>query len=163
MNAIPCERGDLPDVPVIYRRGHLHEQRQDQRRLPPGAATGDARQGRRRLQAHRRLAAARHAADDRLWRRSGPFHSLTPASFRPGGDGRYGRAWAHAPLAEAGAEVIVAELGDGILGDYGVAPILADHELMALGAAMVMCANDPVAAWGAKQVMAQRLDSPSTW
>ena len=59
-------------------------------------------------------------------------------------------------LAEAGAEVIVAELGDGILGDYGVAPILADRELMALAAAIVMCANDPVAAWGAKQVMAQR-------
>ena len=59
-------------------------------------------------------------------------------------------------LAEAGAEVIVAELGDGILGDYGVGPILADRELMELAAAIVMCANDPVAAWGAKQVMAQR-------
>ena len=59
-------------------------------------------------------------------------------------------------LAQAGAEVIVAELGDGILGDYGVAPILADRELMDLSAAIIMCANDPVAAWGAKQVMAQR-------
>ena len=49
-------------------------------------------------------------------------------------------------LAEAGAEVIVAELGDGILGDYGVAPILADRELMA-PAAIAVCANDPVAAW----------------
>jgi hypothetical protein len=59
-------------------------------------------------------------------------------------------------LAEAGADVIVAELGDGILGDYGVGPILADGELMELAAAIVMCANDPVAAWGAKQVMAER-------
>jgi hypothetical protein len=34
-----------------------------------------------------------------------------------------------AHLAHAGAEVIVAELGDGLLGEYGVAQILADSEL----------------------------------
>src|SRR5262245_52035653 len=59
-------------------------------------------------------------------------------------------------LAEKGAEVIVAELGDGILGEYGVAPILADTELMRVAAVIVMCANDPVAAWGAVKVMQER-------
>jgi len=59
-------------------------------------------------------------------------------------------------LAQCGAEVIVAELGDGILGDYGVAAILADTQLMRSTAAIVLCANDPVAAWGAKQLMAER-------
>ena len=53
------------------RRRHLHEQRQDQRGVPAGAATGHPRQGRRRLQAHRRFAAARHAADERLRRKVG--------------------------------------------------------------------------------------------
>ncbi len=56
-------------------------------------------------------------------------------------------------LANSGAEVIVAELGDGILGEYGVAPILSDRALMDRAAAVVMCANDPVGAWGAKRVM----------
>jgi len=59
-------------------------------------------------------------------------------------------------LAHAGAEVIVAELGDGILGEYGVAEILADQELARLAAAIVLCANDPVGAWGAQQVLRER-------
>lgn len=59
-------------------------------------------------------------------------------------------------LAGRGAEVIVAELGDGILGEYGVGLILADGELMKRAAAIALCANDPVGAWGAKRVMAER-------
>jgi hypothetical protein len=50
-------------------------------------------------------------------------------------------------------DVIVAELGDGILGEYGVQDILRAHDLMALGAAYVMAAPDPVACWGAQQLM----------
>lgn len=49
-------------------------------------------------------------------------------------------------------DCLVVELGDGILGEYGVQAILADEELMAAGAAHVMCANDPVAAWGAVEL-----------
>lgn len=49
-------------------------------------------------------------------------------------------------------DVIVAELGDGILGEYGVQDILLDPGLMALGAAHVMAAPDPVACWGAQQL-----------
>ncbi len=59
-------------------------------------------------------------------------------------------------LAGRGAEVIVAELGDGILGEYGVAPILGDGELMAEAGAIVICANDPVGSWGAARVMTEK-------
>ena len=58
-----------------------------------------------------------------------------------------------AHLAEQGAQVVVAELGDGILGEYGVGEILSDAELMRRSAAMIMCANDPVGVWGAQRAM----------
>jgi len=61
-----------------------------------------------------------------------------------------------AHLAREGAGVIVAELGDGILGEYGVQQILADDILMSRAAAIVLCANDPVGAWGAKQLLADQ-------
>lgn len=61
-----------------------------------------------------------------------------------------------AHLAREGAQVIVSELGDGILGEYGVQEILGDPVLMGRSAAIVLCANDPVGAWGARQVMADR-------
>ncbi len=50
-------------------------------------------------------------------------------------------------------DVIVAELGDGILGEYGVQDILRDPELSAAGRAWVMAAPDPVGCWGADQLM----------
>jgi hypothetical protein len=50
-------------------------------------------------------------------------------------------------------DVIVAELGDGILGEYGVQDILRAPDLMALGAAYVVAAPDPVACWGARELM----------
>ena len=56
-------------------------------------------------------------------------------------------------LAGAKPDVIVAELGDGILGEYGVQDILHDRELMDVGAAYVMAAPDPVACWGAAELM----------
>jgi hypothetical protein len=59
-------------------------------------------------------------------------------------------------LAQAGAELIVAELGDGILGEYGVGQILADRELMHLAAAFVLCANDPVGTWGAQRLLQEQ-------
>jgi len=63
-----------------------------------------------------------------------------------------------AHLAHTDAAVIVAELGDGILGEYGVAEILADGELKSLAAVIVLCATDPVGAWGAQRVMRERFD-----
>ena len=53
-------------------------------------------------------------------------------------------------------DVIVAELGDGILGEYGVGVLLADEALMGLSAALVVCAPDQVAAWGAVRVLDER-------
>lgn len=45
-------------------------------------------------------------------------------------------------------DVIVAEMGDGIIGSYGVASILADECFREHVVAHVLCANDLVAAWG---------------
>lgn len=56
-------------------------------------------------------------------------------------------------LAAAKPDVIVAELGDGILGEYGVQDILHDRELAAAGAAWIMAAPDPVGCWGAAELM----------
>lgn len=61
-------------------------------------------------------------------------------------------------LVEDGAEVIVAELGDGILGTYGVKEILAEKDLMEHNQAMVLCANDPVGAWGAVELLRDRFN-----
>ena len=58
-----------------------------------------------------------------------------------------------AELMREEPDVIVAELGDGILGEYGVQSILADPELKAAGAAMLLCANDPVGAWGGVELL----------
>ena len=59
-------------------------------------------------------------------------------------------------------DVIVAELGDGILGEYGVQDILLDPGLMGLGAAYVMAAPDPVGCWGARQLFDHRFHLPIT-
>jgi len=50
-------------------------------------------------------------------------------------------------------DVIVLELGDGLLGAYGVAAILADEEIRAAFTAVVLCANDPVSAWGGAKIL----------
>jgi len=59
-------------------------------------------------------------------------------------------------------DLIVAELGDGILGEYGVQDILQDGELMSVGAAHVMAAPDPVACWGALELYRGRFHLPIT-
>ena len=59
-------------------------------------------------------------------------------------------------------DIIVAELGDGILGEYGVQDILADPGLMALAAAQIMAAPDPVACWGAHRLYTDRFGLPIT-
>lgn len=59
-------------------------------------------------------------------------------------------------LAQSRPDVIVAELGDGILGEYGVQDILADPELMGVRGALVLAGPDPVACWGARQILEQQ-------
>lgn len=56
-------------------------------------------------------------------------------------------------VRHARPEVIVTELGDGILGEYGVQDLLAEPELMKLSAGMVVCAPDQVGAWGARRLL----------
>lgn len=66
--------------------------------------------------------------------------------------------YARAILSELAAQkpdVIVVELGDGILGDYRVGTFFADSDLVRATKAVVMCANDLVAAWGAQKLMQQ--------
>lgn len=56
----------------------------------------------------------------------------------------------------------VVELGDGIMGEYGVDEILRSPDLMAPAAAHVLCANDPVGAWGAAVHFRETLKLPLT-
>ncbi|MBL8201722.1 MAG: hypothetical protein JNK40_12175 [Chromatiales bacterium] len=56
-------------------------------------------------------------------------------------------------LAANKPDVIVFELGDGILGAYGVEAILRDAGIRAALTCLVLCANDPVAAWGGVKLL----------
>ena len=56
-------------------------------------------------------------------------------------------------LAKEAPDVIVFELGDGILGAYGVEAILLDPEVRPALSAVVLCANDPVGAWGGVKLL----------
>ena len=74
-------------------------------------------------------------------------------------DGSHARPTAYGLLNELEThhpDVIVAELGDGILGEYGVDVLLGDGVLMGRGAAIICCAPDQVAAWGAVEVLDRR-------
>lgn len=59
-------------------------------------------------------------------------------------------------LAKQKPDVIVAELGDGLLGQYGVSEILENGTLMSMAAAHVICASDPVGAFGANILFRDR-------
>lgn len=59
-------------------------------------------------------------------------------------------------LAAGRPDVIVLELGDGLLGAYGVEAILADDPIRAALTAVVLCANDPVAAWGGARILREQ-------
>jgi len=52
-------------------------------------------------------------------------------------------------------DLVVVELGDGILGSYGVAEILDDPVLRGLQGSLVLAATDPVAAWGGVELLDQ--------
>lgn len=59
-------------------------------------------------------------------------------------------------LAAGRPDAIVVELGDGLLGAYGVDAILEDRELAGSFTAIVLAANDPVAAWGGVRLLRER-------
>jgi len=63
-----------------------------------------------------------------------------------------------AHLAAAEPDVIVLEMGDGLLGTYGVHGLLADASIRAHIESAVLCAQDPVGAWGAQMLLRDRYD-----
>jgi hypothetical protein len=61
-----------------------------------------------------------------------------------------------ARLNESNPDLIVIELGDGILGGYSVETVFADFELLGATSAVVFCASDYVGAWGGIELLRQK-------
>jgi len=59
-------------------------------------------------------------------------------------------------LAAGKPDVIVFELGDGILGTYGVDAILECADIRTALSGVILSANDPVAAWGGVKLLRDR-------
>jgi hypothetical protein len=59
-------------------------------------------------------------------------------------------------MAGGQPDVIVFELGDGLLGTYGVQSILSQPDIKEALTAVVLSANDPVAAWGGVKLLRER-------
>ncbi len=59
-------------------------------------------------------------------------------------------------MAAGKPDVIVFELGDGLMGSYGVAAILEAPDIRKALTAVVLSANDPVAAWGGVKLLRER-------
>jgi hypothetical protein len=58
-------------------------------------------------------------------------------------------------------DLILIELGDGLLGSYGVKEILEDPAIRGLNGTLIIAATDPVAAWGSNQLLTQTGWHPS--
>jgi hypothetical protein len=63
-----------------------------------------------------------------------------------------------ADLFAQNPDVIVFELGDGLLGAYGVEAILRDKAIRDQLSAVVLSANDPVSAWGGVKLLREEFD-----
>jgi hypothetical protein len=61
-----------------------------------------------------------------------------------------------ARLNESSPDLIVIELGDGLLGGYSVESVFADEELRGATAGLVFCASDYVGAWGGIELLRRR-------
>lgn len=59
-------------------------------------------------------------------------------------------------MSQGEPDVIVFELGDGILGAYGVEAILASPDIRGALTSVVLSANDPVAAWGGVKLLREQ-------
>jgi len=95
------------------------------------------------------------AMEDSGARRSMIFTDLGIVTTTP----RSGPALTRTMLNEMAAgrpDVIVFELGDGLLGAYGVEAILEAEDIRKTLTAVVLSANDPVAAWGGVKLLRER-------
>jgi len=61
-----------------------------------------------------------------------------------------------ARLNESAPDIIVIELGDGLLGGYSVETVFDDTQLRDATAAIIFCASDYVGAWGGIELMRRR-------
>lgn len=59
-------------------------------------------------------------------------------------------------MSQGEPDVIIFELGDGILGAYGVEAILSAPDIRTALTSVVLSANDPVAAWGGVKLLRER-------
>jgi hypothetical protein len=59
-------------------------------------------------------------------------------------------------LNESSPDLIVIELGDGLLGGYSVEAVFEDAELREATAAVIFCASDYVGAWGGIELLRRR-------
>src|SRR5271163_3634471 len=59
-------------------------------------------------------------------------------------------------MASGRPDALVFELGDGLLGTYGVESILRQPDIKTALTAVVLSANDPVAAWGGVKLLRER-------
>jgi hypothetical protein len=59
-------------------------------------------------------------------------------------------------MSQGEPDVIVFELGDGLLGAYGVEAILSAPDIRGALTSVVLSANDPVAAWGGVKLLRER-------
>jgi hypothetical protein len=61
-----------------------------------------------------------------------------------------------ARLNQSAPDLIVIELGDGILGGYSVESVFEDREFREATAALIFCASDYVGAWGGIELLGRR-------
>ena len=59
-------------------------------------------------------------------------------------------------MTQGRPDVVVFELGDGLLGAYGVEAILAADDIRRSLSAVILSANDPVAAWGGVKLLREK-------
>ena len=59
-------------------------------------------------------------------------------------------------MSQGDPDVIIFELGDGILGAYGVEAILSAPDIRSALTSVVLSANDPVAAWGGVKLLREQ-------
>jgi hypothetical protein len=61
-------------------------------------------------------------------------------------------------MSQGDPDVIVFELGDGLLGAYGVEAILLSDDIRSCLTSVVLSANDPVAAWGGVKLLREKFN-----